>query len=739
MKGLSAVRRGVKGEKGTAGPVKTLAYCQECHMKCPILATVEDGRVTGIAGACCEKGKYIPEKIYHPDRLITAWQRTGKRGAGKWRPISVEEALTESASRIAEIIDKHGPESIAAYTASFHRENSAIAPYLLAQYLNTPHVLSANHLCTLPNNIAQNATFGGCLTGDEGPDLVNSSLIVLWGASLWHARPRLYNEVAKAKRKGAQVIVVDPRPTKEAGEADLWLRIRPGTDGALALGLAHIIIKESLYDKAFIHDWTVGFERFAEHVRDWTPDRVATITWITEAQIIKAGRLIGTVKPASVHTRMGTGAAQANVTQTSRAIAILVALINSIDIKGGNLIGHDYGGFISGPEARGLLRASADIETKRFGAHEYPLMMGPKPPTDVKPGDEAYHLTANGYYHAHNYYGYQAIFDGKLKAVAAFASNFVINDVDSRRIVEALKALDFFVAIDLFSTPTTQFADIVIPAAHWIETDYVLNNRSIPSEPAVFVSRKIVEPPAGLMSDFDVAVEIVKKTGKSIPWNNADEFNNWRLKPLCITLRALKERSGQKISFSPKYCTYLQNGFRTISGKVEIYSSVFEKLGYEPLPVYKEPHESPFSTPQLAVEYPLILTDYRLRFYNNGELRNVSSLRKLAPDPELQIHPETAQSLGIEDRDWVYLETTPTKNPAGHKIKIRAEYTPAIDPRVVAAAALWWYPERPDMETGVFNVTINAILSQNPPYDPVAGIPQVRAVLCKVSKAPGAG
>lgn len=713
---------------------KKLSYCQECHMKCPIDVTVDAGKVIRVSRHACEKGQFLREKIYDPKRLKTALRRVGARGEGRWAAIPIEEALDESASRLANIKAKYGPEALATYTTSFHRENSAAAAYLLANFFNSPHVLSSNHLCVLPDSIAQLATFGSFVTMDWGPDFRHSGLIVLWGVNLWATRPRAFLEVRKAKRKGARVIVIDPRPTQEAKEADLWLRVRPGSDGALALGLAHVLIKENLYDKDFVRDWTVGFDQLAAHVQEWTPARVSEITWVPEAQIIEAARLLGTVKTAAFHTRQGTAAAQANATQTSRAIAILLALVNSLETKGGNFPPHDYDGFRSMFDLSGKLRASPDVEDKRFGAKEYPLLMGVQPPAGAKPGTEAYNLTASSYYHAHNHFGYQAMLDGKLKGVVSFASNFVINDVEARKTVEALKNIDFFLAVDLFSTATTDFADIILPPAHWLESEYVLNNWLIPSDPAVYATRRVVEPPPGLLSDVDIAIAIARRAGETTRWASSAEFNNWRLEPLGITLNELQDRPEQKFAFSRRCLTYKEHGFPTLSGKVELYSSVFEKLGHDPLPVYNEPPESPVSTPDLAAEYPLILTDYRVRYYTHSELRSSPSLRKLAPDPELQIHPDTARAAGVKDGDWIYVETTPAQNPGRYKVKARARYTSELDPRVIAAVSHWWYPEKSDLDSRAYAVNINSIKSQSPPYDPMSGVPQVRATLSRVSK-----
>ena len=219
------------------------------------------------------------------------------------------------------------------------------------------------------------------------------------------------------------------------------------------------------------------------------------------------------------------------------------------------------------------------------------------------------------------------------------------------------------------------------------------------------------------------------------PWGSVKEWLDWRLKYLGITFDELCQRPDSRITLPREFRRYEKSTppFGTASGKVELYSSVFEAVGYDPLPVYQEPPDGPVSTPELFKEFPLIYTHYRLLGYMHSEGRQIKRQRQLAPYPYLEISPETAARFGIEEGDWVYLETP--KFAGEWRIKLKVRFVPEMHPDVVAGSHGWWFPEKPGPEHGCFDSNINAVLSLDPPYDPAVGVMQCRALLCRVRKA----
>ena len=279
-------------------------------------------------------------------------------------------------------------------------------------------------------------------------------------------------------------------------------------------------------------------------------------------------------------------------------------------------------------------------------------------------------------------------------------------------------------------TPTAALADIVLPAAHFLETETPVADFQPPYN-RVLAMRRVMEPVGECWDDRKIVLELAKRMDVRLPWKTLEEFNDWRCEPLKVTFKGLQELEGQAISFPVKYKRYEEKGFNTPSRKVELYSSILEKHGYEPLPSHIEPPESPYSTPELYKEYPLIHICHRVEEYVHTEARQISSsLRKMKPDSYLEINPETGSNLGIKDGEWVALERPKFKR----QIRFRARFTPDMPPYIVSSVFGWWFPEKPAPEYGCFESNINAIVSYDPPYDPIEGTYQIRGILCRISR-----
>jgi anaerobic selenocysteine-containing dehydrogenase len=688
---------------------------------------VEDGMVVNIEGDpnhplskgfICVKGSSYHEFLYHPDRLTYPMKREGSKRNGKWERISWDEALDEIARKLSEVRENYCAESIATLHGTGPRA-SLVASTLLAHALGSPNVISVDlHICFAPSLIAEAFTIGNSITMDVGPDYENAQCIVVWGANPVSSHPVMGKAITDACQRGAKLIVVDPRRTYLASKADLWLQVRPGTDAALALAMINTIIEEELYDREFVTDWCHGFEQLQEHVKTFSPEKVAEITWISPEKIRAAARLYAATKPATLHHRVAVEH-NINSVQTDRAFILLIALTGNIDIKGGNLLFAPRKGYISNGALLGLdktFRPSREIEEKRIGSDIYPLASGPD---SIVP-------------FVHACLAVETMITGKpypVKALYCAGGNPVVNMQKSRVVKKALENLDLLVVTDFFMTPTAELADYVLPAAMWVERDECCESSYIN-----FISarQKVVEPPAECWEDMKIAIELVKRLPwaerRFIPWDTPEELYEWMVKGMGITFDDFKEKG--YIVDPIHYEKFKDAGFFTPTGKVELYSTVFEQCGYEPLPTYNEPPESPLSSPELLNNYPLILiSGGRHINYFHSEGRQIPSLRKIVPDPEIEIHPDTAQSLKISNGSWVWVETPQVVD---EKVRFKVKFTSCIHPKVVHARHGWWFPEKPPPEHGCFESNIDVVLSGDPPREPICGSVPTRGTLCKV-------
>jgi len=701
--------------------------CQACHSECGVLVHVDKGKVTKIKpdpnhpssrGYICVKGTNYAQFTYHPDRLKYPLRRAGGKGEGKWERVSWDQALDEIAARLTEVKEKYGVRSLGAFHGTAPRE-SLFSCSLLASALGTPNVISTDlHICFAPSMVAEIATVGHTVMQEEGPDYLSSKCILVCGGNpLVSHPPRGRDLLEGVKKNKANLIVIDPRRTPLAAQADMWFQIRPGTDAALILGMLHTVISEELYDKAFVEKYCDGFDKLKEHIKAYPPEKAAEITWLSAAKIKEAARLFALTKPATVHHRV---AVEHNLssTQADRALVILVAITGNLGVKGGNLLPTHVPGYILTGGVIGSCKLPSEAAKGRLGSDEYPLISGPNPLfLFVHPA-----LAAKAMLHAEPY---------PLKALFLAGGNPVVNMQNTRRTWGAFKNLELFVVADFFMTPTTELADYVLPATTWLERDECCDAQYMN---CVAARQKALEPLYESRDDVQMAIDLVKRMPwaerKYLPWESVEEFNDFRVKGMGMTFEEFKEKG--YVTVDPQYKQYEKKGFNTPTGKVEIYSTIFERYGYEPLPTYVEPRESPISTPELLNEYPYILiTGGRTIEYYHSSGRQISPLRKRIPDPEIEMHPETAQREKIEEGDWVYVETPQIK---GERVRFKVKLTDDVDPRVIHAQHGWWFPENPAPDHGCFESNIDVVLSDDPPREEICGSVPTRGTLCKIYK-----
>jgi anaerobic selenocysteine-containing dehydrogenase len=293
-----------------------------------------------------------------------------------------------------------------------------------------------------------------------------------------------------------------------------------------------------------------------------------------------------------------------------------------------------------------------------------------------------------------------------------------------REVYEALKSLDFMAVSDFFMTPTAELADIVLPAATYLEINSLHEGRSGSVVSAIQKVAQVGE----CWSDCKIFSEMGKRLGKGeYFWDNDEQVLDFILKPAGLTFEEL--RMVGHISGTKKYRAFEKNAFNTPSEKVELYSKQLEEWGFDPLPVYREFPESPFSEPELAKEYPLVFSSAKCASYTHSSGRQIKSLRESHPDPLITIHKTTAKKLGIREGDWVYIETK------RGRIRQKAKLSSTIDPRVVMLEHGWWFPEKKKGMHEWAESNLNVLTGNNPPYARELGSVTLRGILCKVYKS----
>ena len=695
------------------------SVCRSCHGGCGVLLHVRDGVLLKVEGdresplnhgRLCPIGTVTTDLVYHPDRLKYPMRRKGRRQSGQWERISWDAALDEIAERVLAIRESYGPEAIALGTGTGRHHIRWVSRF--GHALGTPNWCEPGFAqCFHPRVNTSILTLGDfpvCdYTGDVAP-----ACVLFWGHNPVLSGPdgETRFNVIEALDHNPEIIVVDPRRTALAERADLWLQIRPGADDALALAMLNVIIAEKLYDEPFVTRWTYGFDRLSERVKEYTPEWAEPITWISAEKIRLTARSFAQIKPAMLEWGCAIEHTPKCV-QTVRAVSMLPVLTGNIDVPGGWVFGmHGLGRFPSLIE-----NLTPQANAKRLGADRFKLL-----------GGEGADLPA-----AHIPTLLQAMRYGKpypVKAFLVFGNNTLTTYANSSEVYDALMRLDFMVCADLFMTPTAELADIVLPAAAWPELDQLAGLPTIAAN-VVLAQQKAVQI-GECKADEEIFVELARRMKLPVCTEPVKSVLDGQLAAggLDITFDELKQKGFIKVPF--RYRKYETDGFKTPTGKIELYSTRFEQLGYAPLPYYEEPPESPISTPESAEQFPLVLTTGgRISFFFNSEHRQLAKLRKAQRDPIAEIHPETASRFGIANGKWMWIETR------RGRMRQKAKLTTGIDPRVVHVQHGWWFPEQPGPDYGVWTSNANLLTNNRPPYDPAMGTYQLRALLCRVAQA----
>jgi len=691
--------------------------CRMCHGVCQVLVHLDGDRVVKITGDpdsptsrgyICPKGAASPELLYHSDRLTHPLRRAGERGENKWERVSWDDALDEIAERLSAVKKESGPEY-------FGMMQGTGRPYTgftnrFANAFGTPNFTGVAHICYLPRWLASLMTLGRLPIcdfygfGDQKP-----ACVVMWGCNVTQTASSdgmCGGMVQRGIKEAERVIVVDPRRIGPAEKADHWLQLRPGTDGALALPMINAIIEEDLVDHEFVDNYTLGYEKLVEHIKPFTPEWAAGITRLDAEDIRAAARTYATTKPACIQWGNAVDMSACNF-QTARSLLILRALTGNIDNPGGDVLWVPPEGvypkslFIN-LEATGPQFLPFEKAGQRLDGGKYKLCPIIHPPAFWRSI-----VTGDPY---------------RLRAMWIVGSNPLVTMTHSLEVERALRSLEFTVVSDFFMTPTAQLADIVLPAAMWLEQDDVVFLHKI----WCALARKKVAQIGEVRDDKEVMIQLAHRLGmdEAFPWKDLYEYHDWALKDTGMKFDEFCERG--ILMGKMRYHKYRDEGFATPSQKFEIYSAPLEAMDISPLPVYREPPLTPVSAPEVAKEFPLILTTgAKIKTFFHSEGRQIEPLRRANPDPLVEIHPDTAASLKIGDGDWVWIET-----PDG-RVRMRAKLFDGIAPDVVSAQHAWWFPEEDAPEYGWKKSSVN-LLFGDAEYDPDTGSESLRSALCKI-------
>ncbi len=779
-------------------------YCALCRSRCGCISEVEDGRLVAVrpdpghptGTALCAKGKAAPELVHHPERLTHPMRRTAPKGAADpgWERISWDEALDYTAAGLTRLAGENGPESVAfAVTTPSGTGISDSIQWIerLIRAYGSPNNIYGTEICNWHKDFAHAYTFGA---GVGSPDLPKTGCIILWGHNPSTAWLAMAQGVAGARKRGAKVIVIDPRRVAAAVKADEWLRVRPGTDGLLALAIAGVMVRNGWYDTGFVRDWTnapllvrlddsrllTGADMaeggrddvyFAWNTRAGKPARYesATRRYDSETEALaldgevtvetaagpvqcvpvfaQYAALVSEVPLERVEERTGVPAAQIEATAKliweSRPVAY-----------------HAWSGVGQQTNATQTERAIATLYALT-GSYDAPggnVNFAKAPVADVsgwdlmpetqKPkalgfearplGPARHHWITSGDF-------YDAALTGKpypVRGLVGFGANLLVSHGGPVRGHEALKALDFCVYADMFMTPTAALADVVLPVATPWERSAIRAFFEPGAAAAAHLQFRdaVLEPIGESRSDAWIVFELAKRLGLADRFWGGDLEAGYRamLDPTGISLDDLRAcPEGIAVDVKTEYRKYRESGFATPTGKAEFWSETFRRHGQSPLPEYVPSLAGAEHRAGETGAFPLLLTSAKTPLFCHSQHRNIPSLRKIVPHPKVELHPDAARSRNIEDGDWVDLRT-----PHG-QVRMVAAFNEWLDPGVVAAQHGWWQActalDLPGYDVlAPDGANYNALIP-DAEFDPVSGSVPHRGTICEIARteAPG--
>jgi len=680
------------------------SVCRLCSSCCPIQAEVVDNRLIAAWRKSflapekrlpCPKLAAAPDIVYSPQRLTTPLIK--KDDGSGFREAGWDEALDLVTSRFLRHRKESGAQSVA-WLRGMAADWGAPWDYStrLMNAFGSPNTIGNGSVCFVSREFAHSYTYGAMAF----PEAKNARCILVWGKNDGNTALGAAESIHYAKEHGATLIVIDPVQTTLARKADIWLQIKPGHDGLLAMAMINEIIGKKLYDAEFVEQYAVGFDELKEVAARYPPEAVAGKIWLTGDQIKQVARLYATTKPASIIDGNGLDMHR-EVFDTTRAVAMLRALTGNLDKSGGDVLPQPIP--VRNIQLKDRLPDGVEPITR-----DYPLF---------NTFSETWGNQVQGCL-------IDAILEGSpypVKMVVVQTGNPLVTMADSTRTREAFTKVETLVVIDMFMTETAKLADVILPAASCFETTQ-LNRFSIRNNP-MFLQNAVIPPVGDSRPNWQIVFELGRRLGftAEFPWQSAEEAIDYQLEPTGVTVQKLRQSgSGLRIE-ELRYEKYREKPFKTPSGKVEFFSRRLAEAGLAGVPFEHGLGDDPISFADQSGEYPMLgVSGSRDIRFTNSQFRNIPSLLKSGPGCVVDIHPDDARRHDLVEGERVRIES-----PKG-AIEMAARISTTVRPGMVRLAWGWGdYDPRGNLNT----------LTEDDRRGRVTGTSTSRSFMCRLSKA----
>jgi anaerobic selenocysteine-containing dehydrogenase len=669
---------------------------------------IENGRLTGARRKSlmppesrlqCPKLLAAADIVYSPNRITTPLVREKGSPKGVLREASWDEALDLVAERFLYFKKEYGPQSVC-WLRGMAADWGALWDYAnrLMSSFGSPNCIGNGSVCHVTRDMAHVYTYGAMTM----PQSRNARCILVWGKNDLNTAPPAFEAIMHARQQGARLIVIDPIKTPLAAMADIWLQVKPGHDGLLAMAMIHELIENELYDAAFVREFTLGFEELKTAAARYPMEKVAPEIWLDPNRVKEAVRVYATTRPACIVDGNGLDM-HVHAFQTTRAVCLFRALSGNLDLDGGDFI----------PQPVPLRN----------------IQLKDRLPPDVPPVTRDYPLF-NEFHPTWGLHVQSCVVDAileekpyPLKMLVVQSGNPAVSMMDSNRVKRSLDKLDFLVMIDLFRNETSRFADVILPAGSCFENTQ-LNRAGIRNNP-VILQNEVIDWVGQSRPNWKIMFDLAGRLGleREFPWRTAEEAIDYQLEPSGITVEMLRKNPGGVRAEELRYEKHKTSGFATPSGKVELFSERLRRNGQPPIPFMDGVFQNPISFADANDADALIgMSGERTNRFTNTQFYNIESLLKEEPQGRVDLHPDDARRRDIVEGDWVKLET-----PRG-QVRMKAGISEVVRPGAVQIA--WGYGEV-EPELSLNNLT------DDDRRDPVTGTPSGRSFMCRVERIDG--